>query len=267
MHRNRIPVMAGNWKMNMGIHASGGFTRTLVEMAKQRDTLTCEVIVAPVTTSLAVVQQAVWGSAIKVAAQNCHWAASGAYTGEISAEMLKETGLGHVILGHSERRQYFGETEATVGQRTQAAMKQGLVAIVCIGEVLGQRQSGETEAVLARQLDGALSEVDAAQLNLLILAYEPVWAIGTGQVATTEQAQAAHAFIRSWMTDRYGAAGGDVRVLYGGSAKPANVDALLDCADVDGCLIGGASLDEDSFFAMIDAAETRLKGQAQNHPA
>jgi triosephosphate isomerase len=250
--------MAGNWKMHMGIHASGGFSRTLVEMAKERNGLTCEVIVAPVATSLAVVHQAVWGSPINVAAQNCHWANQGAFTGEISAEMLKEIGLTHVILGHSERREYFGETDATVAQRTDAALAQGLIPIVCVGEVLAQRESGDTNTVLARQLAGTLEKVSAEQIGQLILAYEPVWAIGTGKVATSAQAQAAHSFIRAWLTERYGDASAPTRILYGGSAKPGNVDELLDCPDVDGCLIGGASLDEDSFFTMIDAADKRV---------
>ncbi|MBI5135990.1 MAG: triose-phosphate isomerase [Nitrospirae bacterium] len=258
MHPGRVPVMAGNWKMHKGIHDTGGFVRELAAQLKERGPIATQVIVAPVFTSLSVAQQAAWGSPIRVAAQNCHWEAAGAFTGEVAAAMLQEIGIGHVILGHSERRQHFGETDATVAGRTQAALAAGLVPIVCVGEVLAERQAGATEAVLARQLGGALGGLSAGQVAGLIIAYEPVWAIGTGQVATSAQAQAAHAFIRHWLDGRFGpGTAAATRILYGGSAKPDNVAELLDCPDVDGCLIGGASLREESFMAMVDAAEKR----------
>lgn len=262
MHPSRTPVMAGNWKMHKGIHETGGFVRELVGRVKEREPLGAEVIVAPVFTSLAVAQQAAWGSPIRVAAQNCHWETAGAFTGEVSAAMLKETGITHVILGHSERRQHFGETDRTVNGRLKAALAEGLVPILCIGERLKEREAGETERVLERQLDGALAEVPADRLATLILAYEPVWAIGTGKVATERQAQEAHAFIRAHLSGKLGDAfAGAYRILYGGSANPDNVDGLLACPDVDGCLIGGASLKETSFMAMVDAAEMRWRSR------
>jgi triosephosphate isomerase len=249
--------MAGNWKMHKGIHETGGFVRELVAAVKERGAApACEVVVAPVFTSLAVAHQAVWGSPIRVAAQNCHWEAHGAFTGEVAAAMLGEIGISHVILGHSERRQHFGETDATVGRRLAAALGEGLVPIVCIGETLEEREADQTEAVLSRQLDGALGDRTAEALAPMILAYEPVWAIGTGRVATTEQAQEAHAYVRSRVRERLGAGFGDaLRILYGGSAKPGNVAELLACPDVDGCLVGGASLDGPDFLAMVDAAD------------
>ncbi len=263
MNPLRIPVMAGNWKMHKGIHDTGGFVRELVTTFKARETLTTEVVIAPVFTSLTVAIQAVWGSPVKVAAQNCHWQNSGAYTGEISAEMLREIGISHVILGHSERRALFGETDGTVAKRTRAALDEGLVPIVCIGEQLDQREADQTETVLTRQLSGALDGLHPEQVAGLMIAYEPVWAIGTGKVASTAQAQAAHAFIRGWLNTSFGTdTANAVRVLYGGSAKPGNVDELLACSDVDGCLIGGASLVEEDFLAMVDAAEKRLKSKS-----
>ncbi|MDH4229307.1 MAG: triose-phosphate isomerase [Nitrospirota bacterium] len=248
--------MAGNWKMHKGIHETGGFVRELVHGLKAHQSpVTAEVVIAPVFTALAVALQAVWGSPIKVAAQNCHWEEAGAFTGEISAAMLKEVGVGHVILGHSERRQYFGETDATVNGRLKAALAAHLVPIFCIGELIDQRRAGETERVLERQLTDGLAGLDAAALATLIVAYEPVWAIGTGEVATPEQAQAAHAFIRGWLEKNRGAAlAGTTRLLYGGSAKPDNVAEILACPDVDGCLIGGASLKAENFLPMVEAA-------------
>jgi triosephosphate isomerase len=257
MHPDRTPVMAGNWKLHKGIHETGGFVRELVQAVKGHE-LGCQVIIAPVFTSLAVALQAVWGSLIQVAAQNCHWEESGAFTGEISAAMLKEVGVSHVILGHSERRQYFGETDATVNGRLKAALAQGVIPILCIGETLDQRRAGETEPVLERQLNDGLHGLGADELNTLIVAYEPVWAIGTGEVATTEQAQAAHAYIRGWFSRAHGdGLANQVRLLYGGSAKPDNVAEILACPDVDGCLIGGASLASETFLPMIDATAPR----------
>jgi len=256
--------MAGNWKMHKGIHETGGFVRELVSALKEGGGAACEVVVAPVFTSLAVAHQAAWGSPVRVAAQNCHWAAEGAFTGEVAAAMLAEVGISHVILGHSERRQHFGESDESVGQRLGAALEAGLIPIVCIGETLDQREAGQTEAVLARNLEGALGAFPADQIGSLVVAYEPVWAIGTGRVATAAQAQEAHAFVRGWVAERFGEAfAGALRVLYGGSAKPDNVDELLACPDVDGCLIGGASLDAAAFLAMVaraDAGFTALAG-------
>jgi triosephosphate isomerase len=264
MDRARTPVMAGNWKMHLGIHATGGYLRELVAAFKETtEAPACEVIVAPVFTSLAVAQQAAWGSPIRVSAQNCHWAGEGAFTGEVAAAMLREIGISHVILGHSERRTHFGETDASVGGRLTAALAEGLVPIVCIGETLAEREAGETEAVLARQLAGALGELPADRLGTLILAYEPVWAIGTGQVATVEQAQEAHAFVRGWLkAKRDDALAGSCRILYGGSANPGNVADLLACPDVDGALVGGASLKAATFLPMVEAADRGFRAIA-----
>ncbi|MFQ5507843.1 MAG: triose-phosphate isomerase [Leptospirillia bacterium] len=251
--------MAGNWKMHKGIHDTGGFVRELVDHLKERGGITTEMIIAPVFTSLTVAQQAAWGTPITIAAQNCHWETTGAFTGEVSAAMLAEIGISHVILGHSERRQYFGETDSTAGNRLKAALAAGLTPILCIGETLPEREEGDTETVLTRQLSVTLAGLDPDDLGNLILAYEPVWAIGTGKVATAEQAQEAHALIRNWLKGALGHGIDETsRILYGGSAKPGNVAELIACPDVDGCLIGGASLDGDAFFAMVDAAEQRL---------
>ena len=258
MHPHRVPVLAGNWKLNKGLHETGGFVRELVAELKDREQLNCEVVIAPTFTSLAVAQQAVWGSPIKVAAQNCHWADSGAFTGEVSAEMLYELGISHVILGHSERRQYFAETDDTVAQRVTAALQNGLTVIACVGEVLEERESGQMEAVLLRQLDAILAATPKEIATELIVAYEPVWAIGTGKVATTEQAQEVHALLRTHIAEKWGDdIAQKIRILYGGSANPDNVADLLACADVDGALVGGASLVEDKFMAMIDVADQR----------
>jgi triosephosphate isomerase len=256
MDPRRTPVMAGNWKMHKGIHETGGFVRELVSALKEKGGAACEVVVAPVFTSLGVAHQAAWGSPVRVAAQNCHWAPEGAFTGEIAAPMLAEIGISHVILGHSERRQHFGETDASVGRRLGAALEVGLIPIVCIGETLEQREAGETEAVLSRNLEGALGAFAADRLETLVVAYEPVWAIGTGRVATAAQAQEAHAFIRGWVAKRFGREFAQaLRILYGGSAKPDNVEELLACPDVDGCLIGGASLVAAAFLAMVASAD------------
>jgi len=256
----RTPVMAGNWKMHKGIHETGGFVRELVAALKESGEPAAQVVVAPVFTSLGVAQQAAWGSPVKVAAQNCHWAAEGAFTGEISARMLAEIGISHVILGHSERRQLFGESDETVGRRLGAALEERLIPIVCIGETLEEREAGRTEAVLARNLEGALGAHPVDRLGPVLIAYEPVWAIGTGKVATAAQAQEAHAFIRGWVADRQGEEfAGALRILYGGSAKPENVAELLACPDVDGCLVGGASLNAAAFLAMVGTADQAFK--------
>lgn len=257
MDRARTPVLAGNWKMHLGIHATGGYVRELVAALKEMpEPPACEVIVAPVFTSLAVAQQAAWGSPVRVAAQNCHWAPEGAFTGEVAAAMLGEMGITHVILGHSERRQHFGETDQTVAGRLAAALAEGLVPIVCIGETLAEREAGQTGAVLERQLEGALGAQPADRLGSLILAYEPVWAIGTGKVATTAQAQEAHACVRGWLRAKFGdGPAKSLRILYGGSANPGNVADLLACPDVDGALVGGASLKAATFLPMVEAAD------------
>lgn len=214
-----------------------------------------EVVVCPTFTALASVGAQIQGTSIGLGAQNMHFEASGAYTGEISASMLKELGCAYVILGHSERRTYFGEDDALVSTKAQAALAAGLIPIVCVGETLEERESGKTEAVIETQTRGSLAGISAEDLKKTVIAYEPVWAIGTGKVATTEQAQEVHAFIRGIladMTDEDTAQ--SVRIQYGGSMKPDNAPELLAQADIDGGLIGGAALKADAFTAIIEAA-------------
>jgi triosephosphate isomerase len=228
-------LIAGNWKMYKGPAETVAFCSEL----RERDLGGVDVVVCPPFVSLASAVQLLAGTEIAVAAQNVHWEPEGPYTGEISAPMLKELGVYGAIVGHSERRQWFGETDETVARRTAAALEAGLSVIACVGELEEERERGETEDVLRRQVS-----VLEAHENLVI-AYEPVWAIGTGKTATPEIAQEAHAFIRSLI---------DVPVLYGGSVKPDNAAELLDQPDVDGALVGGASLDVDSFTAICRAA-------------
>lgn len=248
----RTPVIAGNWKMHKTGAEAAAFVRALkpvVEGVRDR-----EVVFAPAYTALSATVEAARGSAIRVAAQNLHWEAQGAYTGEVSAAMLVDVGCSHVIVGHSERRQYFGETDGTVHLKVLAALGAGLTPIVCVGETLQQREAGHTEAVLREQFSGGVGALELDQFRRLILAYEPVWAIGTGRTATPETAAAAHSALRSLAEAKFGAAAAaEVRILYGGSVKPANIGGLLACADIDGGLVGGASLEPESFAALVRA--------------
>ena len=252
---SRRKLIAGNWKMNKT--AAEGVA-LVAEIRKGLPECGCglpEILVCPTYTTLGAVVEAAKGSPIEVGAQNVHWAASGAYTGEISADMLKTTGVTHVIIGHSERRQYFGETDETVNQRTKAALAAGLVPVVCIGETLAQREAGQTMGVIEAQVRADLAGLTAADMAPVVIAYEPVWAIGTGKVATDEQAQEVHAFVRKVLAEMFGAAVADAtRILYGGSMKPANAKGLLAQPDIDGGLIGGAALKAPDFLALIEAA-------------
>ncbi|HEX4526961.1 MAG TPA: triose-phosphate isomerase [Gaiellaceae bacterium] len=225
-------LIAGNWKMFKGPSEAGEFCRALRDAALPDDV---DVVVAPPYVSLASAVQALAGTEIGVFAQNCHWANEGAFTGEVSAAMLRELGVYGTIVGHSERRQLFGETDATTAQRCRAALEAGLHVIACVGERLDEREAGGTDAVLRRQV-GVLEADDS-----LVIAYEPVWAIGTGKTATPEMAQQAHETIKSLL---------DVPVLYGGSVKPDNAAELLSQTAVDGALVGGASLEVESFAAL-----------------
>ena len=213
-----------------------------------------EIILAPAFPALADAVDAARGTAIRISAQNLHWEAKGAFTGEVSADMLVSVGCSHVIIGHSERRQYFGETDGTVHLRVLAALAARLTPIVCVGETLDQREAGNTETVLREQFTAGVGQLEPAQFSRLILAYEPVWAIGTGRTATPEIAEAAHRHLRLLARDRFGQVIADaVRILYGGSVKPANFSSLLACPNIDGGLVGGASLDPDSFAALVRA--------------
>jgi triosephosphate isomerase len=213
-----------------------------------------DVLLAPPFTSLHAVEDVIRGSALLLAGQNMHAEAQGAFTGEISAAMLKDAGCTHVILGHSERRQLFGETDEGVARKAKAAFAADLVPIVCVGETLAERDGGKTELVVERQVKAGVGELSAAQLGDTVIAYEPVWAIGTGRNATAAQAQEVHAFIRGLLTRIHGEAAGAVRILYGGSVKPDNAALLLAGPDVDGALVGGASLTADSFLKIVKSA-------------
>ncbi|MEE4274212.1 MAG: triose-phosphate isomerase [Thermoanaerobaculales bacterium] len=248
-------VIAGNWKMHKNVAETSAFIEGLTAAALST---AVDVLIGPPTTSLPSAAMLLTGSPIGLAAQNCHWETSGAFTGEVSAAMLAELGVGWVIVGHSERRTLFAETDRTARDRARAAQAAGLEVIYCIGETLEEREAERTFDVLQSQTDG-LGALDPAHL---VVAYEPVWAIGTGVTASPEQAQEAHAFIRSCFERAFSAAdAAAIRILYGGSMKPSNASDLLSKPDVDGGLIGGASLDVDSFSAIIRAAADCAAGE------
>lgn len=246
----RRPVIAGNWKMHGtrdAARALAGAVAAAVGGITDRD-----VVLAPPFTALDAVREAIAGTTIALAAQNVHWAESGAFTGEVSAVMLVETGCRCVIVGHSERRQFFGETDDTVARRMAAALDAGLVPIVCVGETLEEREAGRTESVIRRQLGGALGAEPADRVAGTVVAYEPVWAIGTGKTATPDQAESVHALVRTELATLASPAVADsVRILYGGSVKSANVDSLMAQPNIDGALVGGASLDADDFARIV----------------
>lgn len=247
----RIPVIAGNWKLFTTISEAVALIEELKLSLEKKTGV--EIVVAPVFTALDRVSTAVAGSNIQVAAQDCFWEERGAYTGEVAPGMLKDVGCSHVIIGHSERRQYFGETDATVNKKTHAAIASGLTVIGCVGETLAEREAGRTFSVIETQVQSALDGLTAEAFAKVILAYEPVWAIGTGKSASDAQAQEVHAFIRGLITRQYGAVvAGSVRILYGGSVKPETIAALMAQADIDGALVGGASLKADSFAAIVN---------------
>lgn len=249
----RTPIIAGNWKLFKTSSEALELVRGLVPLVK--DTKGVEVVVAPVFTVLSRVHDALAGSVVRLSAQDCYWEEEGAFTGEVSPKMLLDAGCSHVIIGHSERRQYFGETDATVNRKIKAAIAAGLTVLFCIGETLAERESGTTFDVLKRQVTGGLEGVPERDLARVVIAYEPVWAIGTGKTASDEQAQEAHAFIRKEVTALYGsAAAAAMRILYGGSVKPENIKGLIGQPDIDGALVGGASLKADSFAAIVNGA-------------
>jgi triosephosphate isomerase len=246
-------MIAGNWKMNKTVAEASALVEDL--KARTAEMAGVDVVVCPTFTCLTAVVAATAGTPIAVGAQNVHWEESGAFTGEISAAMLKEIPVEYVIVGHSERRQYFGETDETVAKRVKAALAKTITPIVCIGETLEQRDAGETNDVVKRQTAVALNGLSAEQAAKLVLAYEPVWAIGTGRTATPEQAQEVHAFLRTQLAAMFGDDVAEtVRILYGGSMKPKNAAELLDQADIDGGLIGGASLVADDFLGIVTSA-------------
>jgi triosephosphate isomerase len=245
----RRKLIAGNWKMYKTVAEA---TALVEEIKKGVAGAPGDALVAPPFTAIAAVVAAAKGSPVAVAAQNMHFEKEGAFTGEVSAPMLVDAGVTHVILGHSERRQYFAETDDGVAKKTKAALAAGLLPISCVGETLAEREAGRTMEVAGRQMDAILAAVTADEARKVVIAYEPVWAIGTGKVATPEQAQEVHAFIRSRIAAKHGQAVADaLRILYGGSVKPDNVKGLMALPDVDGALVGGASLKADSFLKLV----------------
>jgi triosephosphate isomerase len=248
----RKQIVAGNWKMHKTPSEAEALIKELIPLVKDAK---CEVVVAPTFPCLDRAAQALKGSSIALAAQNVYWEAKGAFTGEVAVDMLKELGVKYVIIGHSERRQYFGETDETVNKRAKAVIAAGMLPIVCVGELLAQREAGKTNDVVATQVKGALAGIPAALVQALVIAYEPVWAIGTGKVATTEQAEEVHAMIRKLLADLYDQKTADaVRIQYGGSMKPDNAAALLGQPDIDGGLVGGAALKAADFAVICNAA-------------
>ncbi len=248
----RKKIVAGNWKMNKNLAETGELLSNL--KAKLGKVSEAEVIVAPTFTNLYRATEELKSSSVKVAAQNMHQAENGAYTGEISADMLKSIDVNTVILGHSERRAYFGETDELLSQKVNTALNHGMTIIFCFGEELQDRKSNNHFAVVESQLKNGLFHIDTSQWKNIILAYEPVWAIGTGETASPEQAQEMHAFIRSTIVKAYNETiANDVSILYGGSVKPNNAEEIFAKPDVDGGLIGGASLDVESFSAIVSA--------------
>jgi triosephosphate isomerase len=253
MNSKRRPIIAGNWKMNKTTVEARDLTQKLIPLisgVSGRD-----IVLAPPFTALQAVAEVIKGTGIGLSAQNMHWEDKGAFTGEISAEMLLDLGCKYVIIGHSERRQYFGETDETVNKKLRQALNKGLLPIVCVGETLNEREAGKANEVIERQITGALKGVTAAEMQKVVIAYEPVWAIGTGKTASPEQANEIHGFIRKKIEIAYGKeVAGAVRIQYGGSVTPENVSSLMAMPDIDGALVGGASLKPESFAALVKFA-------------
>ena len=247
----RKPIIAGNWKMNNTASAGTALVKELAPLVK--DNASVDIVVCPTFTALSAVCEAVKGTNVHVGAQNVHWEKSGAFTGEISAEMLKELGVEYVVIGHSERREMFGETDEYVNKRAKAALANGIVPIVCCGETLETREAGTTNAFVGAQIEAALDGLTAKEVAGLVIAYEPIWAIGTGKTATFEQAEEVCAHIREVVKAKFDATTADaVRIQYGGSVKPATIDGLMQKTNVDGALVGGASLKTEDFAAIVN---------------
>ncbi|MEE4252816.1 MAG: triose-phosphate isomerase [Desulfuromusa sp.] len=246
----RKPLIAGNWKLNKTLHEAQQLSSQLVEnLCNVEDR---EIVIAPVFTALSTVAENIKRSPIQLAAQNCYPATSGAFTGEISPAFLQDAGCQYVIIGHSERRQLLQETDSFINQKLLSVIETGLKPILCIGETLQEREDGQMMEVLSQQVKGGLEGLTSEQMATVVIAYEPIWAIGTGKTATTEQAQEAHAFIRQLLNDLFNATIAEqTRILYGGSVKPDNVDNLMAQIDIDGALVGGASLKAEDFIRIV----------------
>ncbi|MGH7197652.1 MAG: triose-phosphate isomerase [Candidatus Omnitrophota bacterium] len=246
----RKPLIAGNWKLNKTIKEA----IELVTLLKRKigDLQQVDVVVCPVYTALSEVADVLEGSGIGLGAQDLYWEEKGAFTGEVSASLIKDAGAAFVVIGHSERRQFFHETDETVNRKTKAALKAGLTPIVCVGETLKEREANKTIQVLGTQFKGSFSSFSAEEMEKIVIAYEPVWAIGTGKVATPQQAEEAHAYLRKEIVCAFGEeVARDLRILYGGSVKPDNIASLMTEPDIDGALVGGASLEADSFADIV----------------
>ena len=249
----RHPFIAGNWKMHKTVHEAVVYVKEFRSLVK--DVEDVEIVVAPTFTAIHAAAEAARNSRVGIAAQDLHWEKQGAFTGEVSAAMVREAGAEYVIIGHSERRQYFGETDQSVNRKLVAANTAGLIPIVCIGETLDEREANRTLDVLDTQIKGSFDGVTGDQIAALVIAYEPVWAIGTGRTATAAQAQEAHAHIRQRLRQWFGAPAADeCHIIYGGSVKPDNTAELVSQLDVDGALVGGASLDVGGFYDIVRRA-------------
>jgi triosephosphate isomerase (TIM) len=247
----RRRVIAGNWKMYKTQAQTREFFSAFTPLVK--DSAHCDIVIAPPFTAIPAAVEVARGTNIAISGQNLHWEKEGAFTGEISAPMLAEAGCRYVIIGHSERRQYFGETDSRVAQKSKSALAAGLTPIVCVGESLTERENGKTEEVLSRQFIGGPGALTPEEFSRILIAYEPVWAIGTGRTATPEIAAAAHRFLRQCATEGFGASSRSaLRILYGGSVKPDNIQGLMAQQELDGALVGGASLEPKSFFAIVN---------------
>ncbi|MDR3012175.1 MAG: triose-phosphate isomerase [Chitinispirillales bacterium] len=246
----RKKIIAGNWKMNTTASEAAALAKDVVGAVSGAADV--DVVVCPPYVNLSAVAEAIKGSNVKLGAQDVHWEAKGAFTGKVSCDMLKAVGVDYVIIGHSEQRQYFGETNETVNKKTKATLAAGLIPIVCVGETLEERESGKMDGVLESQTKGGFDGISAADAAKCVVAYEPVWAIGTGKTATSQQANEAHIFIRSILSKLYGTdTAGAIRIQYGGSMKPDNAKELLAQSDVDGGLIGGAALKASDFAGIV----------------
>jgi triosephosphate isomerase len=244
--------IAANWKMNKTIPETREFLRSFIPMVK--DIRDVDIVIAPPFTSLAAAYEEIKGSNVRLSAQDLFWEEKGAFTGQVSPGMLIDAGCSHVIIGHSERRQYFNEDDAVVNRKIKAAYKAGLGVIFCVGESLEERETGKTFEIIRREIEQGLAGVSPENL---VLAYEPVWAIGTGKTASTDQAQDVHSYIRKILVTIYGSRAEELRILYGGSVTPENVDSLMACKDVNGALVGGASLKPESFFKIVSFKKER----------
>ncbi|MDA7857986.1 triose-phosphate isomerase [bacterium] len=246
----RRPIIAGNWKMNKTIAEASELVNNLKEALKEAKNR--EIVICPPFPALSAIKDLLKGSNIKLGAQNMYFEAKGAFTGEVSGVMLRDVGCEYVIIGHSERRQYFKETDEMVSKKLKVAISNGLIPIVCIGETLNEMEAGDTFKVLEKQVKDGLGGLSPDEVSKLVVAYEPIWAIGTGKTATPQQAEEVHKFIRKLLSTIYGEDKAlAIRILYGGSIKPANIKELMECENIDGGLVGGASLEADSFIKIV----------------